>query len=110
MVRIIFWIVAALLLAGCAQMQPYDMRIDRAASEGRLRLGMSQREVAAAIGYEPLPFCKKSRVTERGTQVLWDLASRSCGANLMRSYALIFADDKLSEIRTVQTVLDLQLQ
>lgn len=91
-------------------MQPYDMRIDKAAAEGRLRLGMSQREVAAAIGYEPLPFCQKSRLTERGTLVLWDLASRSCGANLMRSYALIFTNDKLTEVRTVQNLLDLQLQ
>lgn len=103
-------IAAALLLTGCGAMQPYDMRIDRAAAEGRLQLGMSQQEVAAAIGYEPLPFCQKSRVTERGTLVLWDLASRSCGANLMRSYALIFTNNKLSEIRTVQNILDLQLQ
>lgn len=110
-------VAAALLLTGCAQFGTQfgglfnDLRIEKALAEGRLRLGMNEREVALAIEHEPLARCQKGRVTERGTVVLWDLTSRSnCGENMRRSYALIFTNGKLSEIRTVQNALDLQLQ
>ncbi|MDP2755531.1 MAG: hypothetical protein Q8P40_14235 [Nitrospirota bacterium] len=105
--RIYFKIIVGLIflsvLSGCFT----DVALTQGMQSGQIQLGSSKQQVAAVAGY-PAPGCVKSRMKEDGNYEMWDYATRWCGSNLQQSYVLIFKNDKLIEIRTVNSRLDMQ--
>ncbi|GEM_PF-6483867 len=106
MKRIIL-LIGFISLLGCAGALT-DVTIEKAYNSGQLRLGMTQAQVAQIIR-PTYSGCVKQSVTQDGTWVLWDFATKVCGANLANSYVLIFHNDQLAEIRSVKTVHDMHL-
>ena len=102
--KFLFLFIFSSFLSGC---MAHDVQIDRAINSGQIYIGASVREVAGIVG-RPAPWCRKEKQTENGYMEMWDFATRSCGANLMHSYVLVFRNDSLTEIRTVQSMLDMQ--
>ncbi|HET6421154.1 MAG TPA: hypothetical protein VFG19_13415 [Geobacteraceae bacterium] len=107
--KIIFTLLF-IFLTGCAGMGGMfeDVKIENALKAGHIYIGSDMDQVAGVTGWPPSS-CRKTKITENGNIELWDFASGSCAANLAHCYALIFKDGKLSEIRKVNTRLDMQL-
>lgn len=99
-------ILSVLILAGCAK--SHDQYIEQQYRSGNLRVGMQKYEVQQFLN-PPHPWCVKQKVTEDHRYELWDFATQNCGYNWYRSYALLFRDGELVEIRQVTSILDLQV-
>lgn len=99
---VVFMVV---LLTGCSFFWT-DIKIAKGITSGQIRLGMVAEDVYKATG-GPGIGCVKTRQTTEAKYEMWDFATRFCGTNLMISYALVFKNNKLIEIRTVNTIRDL---
>lgn len=95
----------SLLLSGCSGFD--DARIRQHMQAGQLKIGASKQAIATLMGTRP-SFCMKRKATADATLEMWDYVSSGCAANLTESYILIFKDNTLAEIRTVQSRLDMQ--
>jgi hypothetical protein len=99
-------------LTGCAVMDAVgtlynDVKINKAVQTGQIQIGATKEDIAQVTEY-PVPFCKKTKTTAGGYYEMWDFASKPCGYNWNHSYVLIFKNNYLSEIRTVNNVSDMQ--
>lgn len=106
-----FTLIMTFLLTACAS-GPFvfqDMRIREGITSGQIRIGCTQQDVLKVQGIRIMPYCTKSKITADGQIDLWDFATKMCGVNLNESYALIFKNGLLIEIRTVKNQLDLQI-
>ena len=98
-------IIAGIFLSGCSFFLT-DIMLARGIVSGRIKLGMSIAEISKATG-GPSFGCVKTRQTTEARFEMWDFATRFCGSNLATGYALVFKNNKLVEIRTVQNIRDL---
>ena len=96
--------IIALYLSGCSFFWT-DIKLAKGFSEGQIKLGMSKDEAYKFIS--PAVGCTKIKRTAEANYEMWDFATRFCGTNLVNSYALVFTNNKLIEIRTVQSIGDL---
>ena len=103
--------IGLLVLVGCGSLAPTDVQVQRAYNSGKIYIGAPMDQVANAMGGYPPSWCVKQKITADGTLVLWDYATSGnlCGTNLAASYALVFKNGYLVEIRQVTNQLDLQL-
>lgn len=110
MKKILFSLLFVAFLCSCTGFGFKDVLIRNGIKNNKIYLGCTQQEVVDTIGGVS-SMCRKVRYTPAGTIELWDYASSSgsCGANLSESYALIFKNGILVEIRTVRNSLDLQI-
>lgn len=114
MKRLIKFILGVLLWAvsGNPRALYADIKIEEAVSSGEIWIGATKERVRAVIGEPPFSFCIYQIRTKDGVYELWDFSSyksRFCGNNWARSYALVFKNDTLIEIRTINSVHDLHL-
>ena len=104
-ITILYFILPVVFLTGCAGFT--DVKIRKGIESGQIRLGATKSEVAKIVG-APLVFCVKKRIKSEGVYELWDYSTNLCGNNWTESYAFIFKDDRLVEIRTIGSRNDLQ--
>ena len=100
------WLIICLsllcILTGCFT----DISLTRAIRTGRIQIGLSEEQVAKAVGY-PSKGCIQSKWENGAHYEMWDYATYWCASNLRQDYALIFKDDSLIEIRIVQSDADM---
>ena len=110
-VIILTFIVSLIVFSSCGSLAPTDVLVERGYNSGQIYIGAPMNQVANALGGYPPSWCVKQKITADGNLVLWDLATSGnlCGANLASSYALVFKNGYLIEIRQVTNQLDLQL-
>lgn len=87
-------------------------RIEEALLTGTISIGATKEEIKSIIGEPPFSFCIYRLSTQDGIYELWDFSpykSSFCGGNWSINYALIFKNDKLIEIRKVNSIDDLHL-
>lgn len=103
----IVFMFIAIFLSGCLAF--HDMQVRKGIESGQIKLGSSKSEVSSVVG-DPYSWCIKKKMAIDGNYELWDFASRGCArGNLTESYAFVFKNGRLVEIRTVHNPSDLQL-
>lgn len=112
--RLIKFILGVLLwtISGNPRALYADIKIEQAISSGEIWIGATKKQVKGVIGEPPFSFCIYQTIKKEGVYELWDFSSyRSsfCGNNRARSYALLFKNDILIEIRSVNSIYDLHL-
>lgn len=106
--KIIVVIAICLLFSGCGIIAG-DLAVQRKINSGELHLGLSLSAVEGMVGH-PLYGCTKTRYAKGGTLEMWDFASRRCSQTMSmgRSFAYVFENGILIEIRVVTSMQDLQ--